>query len=292
MKNLIFLLIFTPCLGWSGGENTGEFVKLGGSVRAIGMGNAYVGVGEGILSLNYNPAGLGKMTNREILLGYTRHFADIPLSSLSYGQPFLNGAFALNLLLMNTSAGEEVTDLPTGKDVNVSCRLMGLSYAKKISQNLSLGGSIKQIAQDYAGYKGSKFSYDLGILGEFSPAISFGFSLNNLGGNTEIDNVKNSIPFNIKIGIGFKITEKILMASDIEKPNDSNLKFCVGSEYKLIPNIDIRGGYNSLYGYSIGFGVRSRGTGLMQNVLAQIDYAYIYNPDLEKSHRVSLLTRF
>lgn len=291
MKVLILGIAFSS-LAFAGGEETGGFMNLASSVRSVGMGGAYVGIGEGIESLNYNSAGLAGLTRREALLGYTKHFADIPLSSIAYGQPILKGAFAIKVFLMNTDGGEEANmNGRTGKKVDVSCRLISLSYATEFAQNVKIGGNVNLIDQNYAGYKGNTFSLDLGILGKFDP-MSLGLSLNNLGSDVEIDNVKNSLPFNIKAGLGYKIRENILIGCDVEKPEGSSLVFHVGTEYNLLPDIDLRGGYSSISGYSLGFGIRSYGAGVMKNILAQIDYAYLYHPSLDSSHRVSLLTKF
>ncbi len=292
MKKIAIFLFVLPMLALASGENTGGFINLAQGIRAVGMGGAGVAIGEDVSSLYYNPGGLARITKKEILLGYTKHFADIGLSTISYGQPMGKGACGLSIFLMNTDGGEEADiNGKTGKNVDVSGRSISLFYASRFNQNINLGGSIKSISQNYAGYKGSKLAYDVGILGEFKP-LSLGFSLNNLGGDMEIDNVKNSLPFNIKTGIGYKMFENILICFDIEKPNDSSLRFHLGTEYNLLPNIDLRGGYDKIGGYSLGFGIRSFGRGIMQNVLAQIDYAFLYHPDLNSSHRVSVLTKF
>lgn len=293
MKVLLLVVLFlSPFVFARSGEDTGEFVKLASSVRAMGMGNAYVGIAEGIESLNYNPAGLATIKKKEGLLGYTKHFANISFSSIAYGQPISHAAYAIKMFLMNTSGGEEANlDNRTGKNVDISCRLISISSAIPFTQHISLGGSIKLINQDYAGYKGGGFSYDVGILGRSGP-LSLGLSLNNIGRNIKIDNVENSLPFNIKGGLGYQIKENILLAFDIEKQKGANLIFRLGGEYNLLPNIDLRGGYDLISGYSMGFGIKSVGKESMKHVFAQIDYAYLYNLSLNSSHRVSILTRF
>ncbi|MEW6481432.1 MAG: PorV/PorQ family protein [bacterium] len=292
-KILLFLVMFLPCVILASGENTGEFMNIPQGARQVGMGSAFVGIADDVSCLYWNPAGISSLEKKEILGAYTEWFADIGMGFFGYAQPLSkNNGFGISLIAMNTKGGEEANDsTKTGGELSVECRSLSFSYAQRLSQ-IAFGGSIKSVHQDYAGYRGSKLCLDIGSLVFLNPTISLGFSLNNLGSALEIDNVKNSLPFNIKTGLGYKMAENVLFGFDFEKPNDSSLIFKLGTEYKLLPNIDVRGGYNSLSGYSIGFGIRSRGRGVMKNVLAQIDYAYLYNPDLNHSHRVSLLIRF
>ncbi|MEW6103099.1 MAG: PorV/PorQ family protein [bacterium] len=292
-KILLFLVIFLPCVIFARGENTGGFVNIPQGARQVGMAGAFVGIADDSFCLYYNPAGISSLKTKEILGAYTKWFADIGLGFFGYAQPMSkNNGLGISLTSMNTKGGDEASDSgKTGKELSVECMALAFSYSQMFSQ-MALGGSIKSIHQDYAGYRGSKICLDLGSLIFLNPDVSLGLSLNNIGSDMEIDNVKNSLPFNIKAGLGYKMAENVLFAFDVEKPNDSSLIFKLGTEYKFLPNIDVRGGYNSLSGYSIGFGIRSSGRGVMKNLLGQIDYAYLYNPDLNHSHRVSLLTRF
>ena len=51
-------------------------------MRAISMGNAYVGLAEGIESVYWNPAGLAKMQNMAVTFGHTEYFADMNFENI------------------------------------------------------------------------------------------------------------------------------------------------------------------------------------------------------------------
>ncbi|HAW50453.1 TPA: hypothetical protein DCX16_05860 [bacterium] len=282
--------------GKGGGEDTGEFMKIGQGVKASAMGGAVVASVDGAEATYWNPAGLVNTKRRELLGIYTKHFEDIKLGFIGYAQPFSkDSAIGINVIFMNADGGEEVIGdknghQKTGKTLNVECRSFTFSYAKK-QENLSIGCSIKSIHQDYAGYRGSSLAYDIGSTIDISP-ILLGLCISNIRGKQKIDNVENKVPFTIMAGVGYKYGDMLLFEIDVERRKGKKNILHLGCEYHLLPNIDIRGGYDSASGFSFGFGTRSQGRGVFKNIIAQIDYACLYNDELALSHRFSLLTRF
>ena len=58
----ISIIILFSHIAFAGtGTSGAQFLQIGAGVRAISMGNAYVGLAEGIESIYWNPAGLAKM---------------------------------------------------------------------------------------------------------------------------------------------------------------------------------------------------------------------------------------
>lgn len=296
MKRLIALSLILPALllakGDGTGESTAEFLEVSQSSRASGMGGAFVAVTDDIQSIYWNPAGLARLEKKEILASRSFWLADTDIDLVAYAQPipFIKGVLGAGFVLMNTNGGKGVD----GKELNVKCLSLSTSYGRYIAKDISAGATIRFINQNYANYKGSGFAYDAGFLADADP-FSIGISLSNIGKNIEIDDAKNSLPTKIRTGLGYKTffyERPAIISFDLERPKDQEVVYHLGIEYQIIPKIDTRCGYNTLSGYSIGFGYRSFGRGTLETLLGQIDYAYVQNKALENCHKFSILTRF
>jgi long-subunit fatty acid transport protein len=299
MKKLIFLMIIAPSLLFANREGTGVstagFLEITQGVRAAGMGGAFCGIADDISALYWNPAGLSALKKRELVVSRCFWIADTAIDFAGYAQPVLEGVLGGALIAMDTEGGEEVTDSgKTGKELAVKCSAISASYAKRMLKEIAVGASIKFIKQDYAGYKGEGISYDLGAIAHLSP-LSLGLCFQNLGSDIEIENVKNPLPMRIRAGVGYRTRFRelpLLFGFDVEKPRDQDAIYHIGVEHQIIPTIDIRAGFDTQTGASIGFSYRAYGYGRLKNLLGQIDYAYTYNRELESSHRFSILARF
>lgn len=300
MKRLIGLSLILPSLllakGDGTGENTAGFLEVVKSVRAFGMGGAYVATADDIQSIYGNPAGLARSERKEFLASRNFWLADTDIDLVAYAQPisFIKGVLAGGVVLMNTDGGKEHDGNTLGKELKVKCLSISASYGRSLSKDLSCGLTARFIDQDYANYKGRGFAYDLGLLADANP-FSLGISLSNLGGDIKIAKQDNPLPTKIRTGLAYKASlyeRPAIISFDLERPKDQEIIYHLGLEYQIIPKIDVRCGYNTLSGYSTGFGYRSQGRGSLATLLGQIDYAYLQHKGLENSHKFSLLIRF
>ncbi|MBU1262584.1 PorV/PorQ family protein [bacterium] len=296
MKRLIALSLILPALllakGDGTGENTSEFLEISQGVRASGMGGAFVAVADDIQSIYGNPAGLAKSEKKELLASRSFWLADTAIDLVAYSQPisFIKGVLGGGIVLMNTNGGKG----DDGNNLKVKCLSLSASYGRYITKDISAGATMRFINQDYANYKGSGFAYDAGFLADVN-TFSIGISLSNVGGDIKIDNADNPLPTKIIAGLGYKTSfyeRPAIISFDLEKSKDQEVVYHLGAEYQIIPKIDVRCGYNTLSGYSTGFGYRSYGRETLETLLGQIDYAYLQNKGLENSHKFSILTRF
>jgi hypothetical protein len=300
MKRLIVLSLIFPVLllakGDGTGKNTAEFLETSQGVKASGMGGACVAVADDIQSIYWNPAGLARLERKEFLASRNFWMVDTDIDLVAYGQPikWIHGVLAGGIILMNTDGGDETTNKKTGNSLKVKCFGLTASYGRYIAKDISAGVTMRFINQNYANYKGSGFAHDAGLLADVDP-FSIGVSLSNIGEDIEIDNAKNSLPTKIRAGLGYKTSiyeRPTLISFDLARPKDQDVVYHLGIEYQIIPKIDVRCGYNTLSGYSTGFGYRSVGRGKLETLLGQMDYAYVQNKSLENCHKFSILTRF
>jgi len=296
MKRLIALSMILPALLLAGGDGTGEntagFLDVAQGVRASAMGEAGCAIVNDIQSIYGNPAGLAKSEKKELLASRSFWLAETNVDLVAYGQPipFIKGVLGGGIILMNTDGGKG----DDGNNLKVKCLSISASYGRYISKDLCAGATMRFINQDYANYKGSGFAYDLGFLADADP-FSIGINLTNIGDDIKIDKQDNPLPTKIIAGLGYKTSlyeRPALISFDLERPKDQEVVYHLGAEYQVIPKIDVRCGYNTLSGYSTGFGYRSIGRGTLETLLGQIDYAYVQNKSLENCHKFSILTRF
>jgi hypothetical protein len=296
MKRLIVLSLIFPVLllakGDGTGESTAEFLEVSQGVKASGMGGAYVAVADDIQSIYWNPAGLARLERKEFLASRNFWMVDTDIDLVAYGQPikWIQGVLGGGIVLMNTNGGKG----DDGKELKVKCLSLSTSYGRYIAKDLSAGATIRFINQNYANDKGSGFAYDAGLLADVDP-FSIGVSLLSIGEDIEIDKVDSPLSTKIRAGLGYKTSiyeRPTLISFDLERPKDQEVVYHLGIEYQIIPKIDTRCGYNTLSGYSMGFGYRSFGRGTLETLLGQIDYAYVQNKALENCHKFSILTRF
>jgi hypothetical protein len=136
---------------------------------------------------------------------------------------------------------------------------------------------------------------DLGL--RFKPdvaGLTIGAVVRNLGYQVKaFDAVRDRLPLDIGIGLGYSISNNVNLALDIHKPIDNTVLFNLGAEAWVNKYVALRGGYNSLgkdyktggtsditSGLSVGLGVKySR---------YQVDYSFTPMGDLGRLHHITV----
>jgi len=168
------------------------FEDTGCGARIISMGNAFVGLSEGIYSIYYNPGGLVSLDNPEISFEYAKLYdglddnSNIGKGYFSFGLPIKKtpvrmglGMSYQNLNLVGTYS-EEIIKIGYGvKPVNWLS--LGIS-AKILGQKYLIDGN-QYYADDYLFDNGSNvqtFDLDFGILLSIVRSFSAGINIENL----------------------------------------------------------------------------------------------------------------
>ncbi len=166
--------------------------------------------------------------------------------------------------------------------------LFNLSYARLIKPDISSGLNVKYINQKIKS-SSTGLAFDIGFLSKTAiKNLTAGLTFQNIG---LFSNFKDELPFNIKLGCGYKPLNILTLAMDIDLPNDSDPKFHLGAEY-LYPEIEgyeiaLRTGFKTGVDtgkFNLGFGIK---TGKYR-----FDYAYSSYDDLGDTHQLSFNLRF
>lgn len=314
---IIFLFIFKdssaqlfPNLG---GQRTGtatfQFLKIGNTARATGMGESFVAVSDDITSLQWNPAGLVSFKENGITASYTQWFID---SRVSYfgGVYHFGGSNAIGISVdaMNTEDMKVTTEFQptgTGETFRFSDIAIGLSYARQMTEQFSFGATVKYVQEDLGALKMTGVLGDLATFYRMGLGTSrFAIMISNFGGQvgpsgevTLVDgrvvNSFQNFPPPTSFQLGFAIEPimnketRLTTSVQLNSPNDNAENLCFGVEYAYKEFLFFRGGYK----VNVDAENISGGVGLkfpISFALANLDYSIANYTDLGLAQRFSL----
>ena len=303
-------------------QSTMNFLLVGTSSRASAMGEAYVTVGKGAESMFYNPAGLSLFKKTfDINLNYTQWIADIKY--LSGGVAWsLNefGVIGAHLLTVDygtingtsliSSAEEPLYPLgykDNGLVSNVGAYVVGLSYAKTITREFSMGLTLKLAGQNLGqstfdnstkDNDASKLVIDAGVRYQTGfKEFTFGMFIRNFSTNIKREEIEEQLPLLFSFGasvnvmqvIAEEISENNSLTFEIDflHQNSYSERVNLGLEYKFLEMFSLRGGYQTnrdLASWSGGVGFNTS----LSDYDIEVDYAYSSFDIFDSVNRISL----
>jgi len=313
------------------GTTAAQFLKIGVDARASAMGNAFTAMKGDISSMYWNPAGLTSIGRMETMFMNSSWLAGIQFTHAAFAIN-LNAAGVIGFSMTSLSVPEDMVrtvEKPngTGEYFDAGDLAMNFTYARKLTDQFSIGGNIKYIRQNIWHASASSVAADLGAL-FVTPfnGIRLGASLSNYGsemqmsgrdqkfsvdpdpnngGNVEFVNAmyetdKFPLPLLFRVGLSGEIIEtekmRLSFAVDALHPNDNVEWVNAGLEYAMAETFFIRSGLTTLFredseeGLTFGGGVHYRiGESATQ---IKIDYSYSAFGRLKNVQRLSLGLRF
>jgi hypothetical protein len=272
-------------------QSTMNFLLVGTSPKAAGMGEAYTSIGIGAEGMFFNPAGLAEMNKQfNVVMNYTGWIADINYLSGGIAWNLENyGVVGVNILtvdygtIIGTSLlapGEESIYLlgykETGNLSNVSAYSVGVTYAKAVSEQFSFGGSVRLAGQNLgesllsSGLKqnnATKAVFDLGVRYKTGfKGFTFGMSIRNFSSNIKREEIDEQLPLLFTLGGAVNLMEiidpeqssSLFFAADFLHQNNYSERVNLGLEYRFLDMVSIRGGYQTnrdLASWSGGIGL-------------------------------------
>ncbi len=288
------------------GTTSANFLKMGIGPRAVGMGEAQVGLADDVYATYWNPAGLAQLENPEAGFVQTQYFQDIQSQYAAYAQPHPTlGTFAGSVTYLNVGKFDafDAAGQPTGT-VGASDAAVAFSYAKPILKDrrmgsqLSVGATGKWIQERLDTVTAHSYAMDAGLLyapgkvfGDTFEGMRAGLTVRNLGSAMKFDQESFALPRSVDAGLswtGVWLGEALTAAADGEKPNDGKATVGAGVELSTLQLLIVRAGYTSRG--DVGTGLRL-GAGLRFKTI-QVDYAFSSAGDLGQAHRFGLTMRF
>ncbi len=293
------------------GTTAADFLTIPVGARATAMGNAITASVDDATSVYWNPAGLASMDKGAVTLEYAEWLVGVDFNFLSVSVPVRNGAFAIGLTSMRTPEMDVTTveqQNGTGETFTAGSYALAASYARKLTDKFSIGGSAKVINERIWNSSATGFAIDVGTMFETPfQGIRLGAAITNFGSKMQIggddlliavdidpNNEGNNesargslntdqfdLPLTMRIGLAGEVFQneygRLTLAIDALNPNNSEQYINVGAELAMFGDlVMLRGGYSEillsdpLRSVSLGGGLRY-GFG---SLAFAVDYAF------------------
>ncbi|MDI6734735.1 MAG: PorV/PorQ family protein [bacterium] len=302
-KILVFLSLWLIFSQNAEAEKTHALVilKFPMSAKVIGMGEVGVGISDnGLNNILSNPAGLSLIPHKEFITSYS-NFVDTNYGFLGYAKRITTrSVFSVNLATIQS--GNMVINYLNGGSKKVKAEsdyMLILSNGFMLNKGLSFGINLKAIQSELAEeVKAKSFALDIGALLLASENMNLGVVIQNLGSKVKYKEEKDPLPFNIKVGGGYKFylnKNEMLLGIDLIKPEDDRIKTHVGIEYAITEEVeDDKIGVYLRTGYEFGYKTKglTMGIGLRDKKILHLDYAYLPRNDIGDNHYITFGIKF
>jgi hypothetical protein len=310
------------------GTTAAQVLKMNVGPRAIGMGGAFTATSDDITAIYWNPSGLADIEASEAIFNHNKLYMDVAYDFAGFSTHLSGvgtiGVFvsvlSMDEMLVRTVANPE----GTGELFDAGAMVIGLSYAKALTSNFSIGFNAKYITESIYNMNATGFAVDIGTLYRI-PVLNelrIASSISNFGTKMKLegrdilsivrsgagnDNLINSnlevdafeLPLLFRFGIAVDViqseSQRLTAAVDAIHPNDHSESVNSGLEYGWNETFFVRAGYNALFedfsekGLTLGAGINYR---LADFLRLKFDYAYQDYGRLNDVHYFSVGVKF
>ena len=240
--------------------------------RAHGLGYSSACLGD-VWSMTNNVAGLAKVKTPSAAFSYHSipAFKSFNRMSAIIALPIPGGAGGASLFRYGDDLyNEQIVSAGFANTFGLASLGFKISYIQLRAEGLETVGA---------------FTASFGGLATITPQLSFGAHILNINQPVINELTGERIPTRLAAGIGFKISEKVFLAGEVEKDLDYAPVVKGGFEYRPFTKIAFRSGFNvhpQAAFFGIGFAVRK----------FEIDYALEMNQAAGSSHQASITWHF
>ncbi len=319
LNRVVWLLLVISLIAFTAqaqkvGTTAMQFLKVMPSARGTALGDAYSVWAYGSEAVFWNPSGVALVQSHEFSLTYMDWIFDSRQGALSYATAIGDiGAIGVQVQYVDFGEFEETSnaapfikdpDQPgiTGRTFRPFSYLVGLTYARSLTDKFSTGLSVKfaheslfdgqmVTAQIRQGVFNDVKTWGNGLLFDFGVryntgyrSIQIGASVQNFGADVDFAQESSPVPLLFRFGIAADLVgpealllgeekNKLRAAFDLFQPNDYSQQAHLGVEYEFAGVFALRAGYKFNYDYE-GLTV---GGGLMHDfgtVMLSVDYSF------------------
>jgi hypothetical protein len=274
-----------------------QFLEIGVSARAVGMGEAFISVADDATAMYYNPAGLTQLYNREVVFTHIDYAADInfEFGGIAYPLWSLGGVLGLGVYMLDAGEIDETTyEHPTGTGRTFGAKeyAVGLSYARSLTDHFSVGVTAKLIDQMYEDLRATGWAFDVGTTYDTGyRGFRISMMISNFGPDMTFLAEEHPLPINFKFGGSINVLESDLhratVALEGSHPSDNLEKYSGGIEYTFKDMFSLRMGQK----FQVDAGGFSAGAGVLLPVndwRLRMDYGYFDFGELDSVHRFTM----
>lgn len=297
------------------GQSGWQFLKINGDARQAAMGGAYTAISSGDANGIFgNPASIASVKNVSIQINALQWIADIGHQSIAAASNLGDiGVVGVSIAVLSygdipetinsSTGGSSTTPLVTGSMFTANDIAAGVSYARQLTDKLSVGGNLRWMRQQIAELSMGNWSLDIGTLyytgfkslriaiaaRNFGPDSKFGGWSEQY--QSESDKVRMPLDFRAGIAMDFlddnQSPHLITITVEGNHPNDGREKFQVGMSYAFENTFFLRGGYKFNYDVqtlTFGAGINYS----FGDFGGAVNYAYVDFGELTRVHVISL----
>jgi len=303
------------------GTSGAQFLQIPAGAREAAMGGATAGHVRNAAALFWNPAGIAQVPSNDLFFAHTTWWATIDLNHAAYVHTFEDiGSVGAFMTVLSMDPMEVTTELEpdgTGEQFDSQDLMLGVSYARWLTEDFAVGVSVKYVNQRIWNEVAAGIAFDVGTQFRLGLRdLTLAMSMTNFGPDLQYDgddlNVKYdasseypmnrlspaslateeySLPLYFQVGVAMTVVEtdafSALLAADFAHPNDNQERVNIGAELTVVKYVALRAGYRVGYdveSLTLGAGVQIPlgGTAL------QFDYAYALHDLLPDIHRISI----
>ncbi len=298
------------------GQTGWQFLHLPTTARTAAMADVKNGlINNDVTAIFNNPANMTEIENLDASFTQINYIADISYMTAAVAKNFGSwgnfGLFFANLDIGEMVRTQNVFDTGLGitersgdlGTFSAGDIMIGLSYARSITDRLSIGGNISYIEEKLDETEVKNWNTDFGIYYRTGfKSLRLSMVARNFGpdteftGFTELYGLPQSVrmPIDFRLGIGFDPIESTedmphRLSTYLEgvHPNDGPERVHAAVEYTFLDVFSLRGGYKFNYdeqGLTFGGGVNF----YMGGMTGRIDYAYLDYGRLDTVHMFSV----
>lgn len=273
------IVIIVSSQSWGASDQVGttamDYLKLGTSVRAEGLGNAVTAL-DGIDGLIGNPAAFATATQTIFTYQGLSYIEGISLQQLAGIWISPIGPVGINIASIDL--GSQVRTTWTDKVSSDAFKNSGLTVGIAMARTINMikyGCAVRASSQTLDGQVASAVGVDLGVQYPFSTSLSAGVSVTNIT-LTRAQYLVDSadLPTTTRLGVATMVSifdRDIQFVGDVAYPRDDVPYFGIGIEFPIHSNLNGRIGYSSynpLAHISVGLGL----------VLGDLSFDFAYKP--------------
>ena len=280
------------------GTTAGVQVQIPVGGRSLAMGGSDIAYTTGVDAIFWNPAGLSDVKGRvDGMFSSAKIIADISTNYFAIAfNTGANGVLAVSMksLAMGDIAITTVQDMDgTGATFSPTFSVLGASYARELTDRISIGLNAKLIYESIPRASGTALAFDFGLqyhnLMDVE-GLGLGLAIRNMGTNMQYDGTgmllsareedetyddffsvltsSDQLPASMELGLTYKPTDMILVSAVYQNSNAETDYLKVGTELNFAGIGFVRAGYAfqlnaagadlgySVYGLTLGAGVK------------------------------------
>ena len=195
MKNTFITLLYFLSLAFCQEKvatSAANFLGIPMGSKAVALGGSFCSIDSDASSIYYNPGAISGSKNNQFTMNNTDWFLDSKIIFIA-GTYKINNTITIGSYVTNLDYGkEEITDFDnqdgTGTYWSANDLAAGIAMSFNLTNNFSIGATLKYINQRIYNEKASSIATDIGLLfSSDEKKFNMGFSISNFGLNMMLE---------------------------------------------------------------------------------------------------------